>query len=156
VYCQHSDIMACAAAYVVECEKLGTLLGLQLCRECKKHWRFGGLTAFSSGSFLGSVLHIQILQRIWAAVQTSASTKQPTGQKKVQGRNEINALTKDFLPSYDKLLVALCPILESIPPAPHQSSPPRHGFSSDRWTVHPTLHGNRSFIALSIILSEAI
>jgi hypothetical protein len=41
-------------------------------------------------------------------------TVQPTGQEKVQGRNVINAVTKDFLPSYDKLLVALCPILESL------------------------------------------
>jgi hypothetical protein len=83
-------------------------------------------------------------------------TVQPTGQKKVQGRNAIDALTKDFLPSYDKLLVALSPILESILPAPHQSSPTPHGFSSDRWTVHSTLHGNRSFITLFIVLSGVI
>jgi hypothetical protein len=120
------------------------------------------LLLLSSGSFLGRVLQISDFA---ANMGCSANfginwqfawTVQPGGRKKVQGRNAINALTPDFLPSYDVLLVALCPILESILPrtAPEQSTP--HGFSSFRLTVHPTLHGNRSFITLFMILSGAI
>jgi len=100
-----SVIMACATAYVVECEKLGTLLGLNLCREYKNHWRFGGLTASffrilswqgaTDSDFAANIFCSPNFGINWKFVWT----KQPTGQKKVQGRNTINALTKDFLPS---------------------------------------------------------
>jgi hypothetical protein len=132
--------MACADAYLVECEKLETLLDILLCREYKKHRCFGGPPA----SFV-RILSWQGATDSDFAANMGFNWKlvwsvQPVGQKKVEGRNAIDALTQDFLPSYDKLLVALCHILESILPraAPHQSSPTPHGFSSFGGQYTPT------------------
>lgn len=128
-------------------------MDLLLCREYKKDTDVSeDLLLLSSGSFLGRVLQIQILP---ANMCCSANfginwqfvwTVQPVSQKNVQGRNAINALTQDFLPNYDKLLVALCPILESILPrtAPEQPNTARISFFSVGSTPHlawkPKLH----------------
>ena len=147
VYCQHSDVIACAAAYVVECEKLGTFLDLLLCRECKKkkkNWYFGGPPA----SFFRILSWQGATDSDFAAnVGCSANfginwqfvwTVHPVDEKKVQGKNAISALTQDFLPSYDKMLGALCPILESIltRTAPEQPNTARIFFFSMDSTPH--------------------
>jgi hypothetical protein len=64
----------------------------------------------------------------------------------------MNAVTYDVLPSYDILLVPLSPTLESILPrtAPEQPNAARIFFLVD------TLHGNRSYFTLYMILSGAI
>jgi len=131
VYCQLSDVIACADAYVVECEKLGTLLDLQLCREYKKTLIFRRTSCFflQDPFLVGcyrfrfcSEYKLQCTLRHQLEIRVDCTAHRP---EESPGEECVNALTKDFLPSYDKLLVALCPILESILPriAPEQPIP---------------------------------
>jgi len=132
----------------VECEKLGTLLDLLLCREYKKKTLIFRRTScfFLQDPFLADVAANMGCSANFGINWQFVWTVQPVGQRKVRARDAINALTQDFLPSYDKLLVALCPILESILPrtAPEQPNTARIFFFSVDSTPHlawkPKLH----------------
>ena len=70
VYCQISDVVAWTV-YVVGCVKLG-LFWILCCVENTKRCNVSeDILLFSSGSFLDTVLQIQILQRICTALKTS-------------------------------------------------------------------------------------